>query len=579
MNAVSHDPAAAPPTALGRAAYRTGRVLGRAQAFVERVPPWLVLGAVVVLNWAIVAEVGRIALHDGPLWYHGGDGTWYYTTAWSLGHGRIPYAMLGYGYSLLIAPIAAIAGPSLLAAMAPIIVFNQLVLAPVAIVCVYGLARLLGGRVFAYLATLLWVLLPVLVIHYFLADYHSRWVDNTLPSLEGLIPLGDFPSMVILLVAAYFTLRLVATGRYADGLAAGFAAGLAVAVKPANLIFLPAPVIVLLVARRWRGLAVLAAATVPSLLGLTAWKERGLGNLPAFSSGAGGGIVLAALAVTLVSGIHLDLGRYIHLDWGQVHHNLDGFREYTWSQRMIYFGALGGLVGLLRRCTPAALLAATWLGAYMIVKGSAGQVSVSLGGFFTHMLAAFPAYFLLLISLPFLLPFYGRRENAPRTPRGGRFPAVAAGVLGFISIAGAVAVAVLPTSTSATAASIPIQNLLVPIDAFPVTATTRGPAVTLSWKTQPTHGAQVMYSVLRSPAAQGSDCPPIRGASSTCTYNGVQVGSTDGAGTSFTDHPPAGYWIYRVGLSASPLPPLGSSDYLFLSHPVRVAIRAGASKH
>ena len=31
---------------------------------------------------------------------------------------------------------------------------------------------MLGGRAFAYLATLLWVVFPVLVIHYFLADYH-----------------------------------------------------------------------------------------------------------------------------------------------------------------------------------------------------------------------------------------------------------------------------------------------------------------------------------------------------------------------------------------------------------------------
>src|SRR5262249_37444966 len=154
---------------------------------------------------------------------------------------------------------------------------------------------------------------------------------------------------------------------------------------------------------------------------------------------------LAAVALTLVAGIHVNVGHYIHLDWHHLHHNLDGLREYTWSQRMIYFGAIGGLVGLVRRSAAVAVLAATWLGAYLVVKGSAPQVDMTGGGFFTHMLAAFPAYFLLLISVPFLLPFYGRRRNAPRPHGAGRLPTVAAWVLGVVSAAGALTVAVLPT--------------------------------------------------------------------------------------------------------------------------------------
>lgn len=579
MTATSHDSPAGSASPLGRAAYRTGRALAHAQLVVERLPPWLVLGALVLLNWGIVAEVARIAQHDGPLYYHGGDGTWYYTTAWSLGNGHIPYALLGYGYPLLLAPITAITGPSLLAGLPAIIVFNQLVLAPVAIACVYGMARFLGGRLFSYLATLLWVLLPVLVIHYFLADYHSRWVDITLPSIEGLLPLGDFPSMVALLVAAYFTLRTASTGRYADALAAGFAAGLAVAVKPSNFLFLPAPALTLLVARRWRGLAVVAAATLPALLGLVAWKQRGLGTVPAFSSGAEGTVVVAAFAVTLVAGIHLNIGHYVHLDWHHLHHNLDGLREYTWSQRMIYFGALGGLVGLLRRSTTVAVLAVTWLAAYLIVKGTASQVDMVGGGFFTHLIAAFPAYFLLLISVPFLLPFYGRRRNTPRIPRGGRFPAVAAGVLGFLSIAGALVVAVLPTSTSATAARYAAANLLVPLNAFPASATVKGPVVVLSWRTQPAHGARVTYTVLRSPAAGGSDCIEVPRASSTCDFDGQVVGSTSAGTTSFADRPPAGEWIYRIALSATPVGPQAPTDFLVLSRPVQVSVRPSAPAH
>ena len=124
-------------------------------------------------SWGIAAEGGRIAQHDGWVYYHGGDGTWYYTTAWVLGNGHIPAAAIGYGYPLLIAPIAGIFGSNLLDGMPAIVIFNQLVLAPIALLCVYGITRMFASRWYAYLAALAWVLFPVAVIHYFLADYHT----------------------------------------------------------------------------------------------------------------------------------------------------------------------------------------------------------------------------------------------------------------------------------------------------------------------------------------------------------------------------------------------------------------------
>ncbi len=126
-------PAGSSDSSLGRAAYRVGRLLARLLGFVERVPPWLVLGALVIVGWAIASEAGRIAPHDGPVYYHGGDGTYYYTSAWMLAHGVLPITSIGYGYPLLLAPIAAVAGPSLIAGLPAIIGFNQLVLAPIAL--------------------------------------------------------------------------------------------------------------------------------------------------------------------------------------------------------------------------------------------------------------------------------------------------------------------------------------------------------------------------------------------------------------------------------------------------------------
>jgi hypothetical protein len=564
------SPTGTSDSSLGRGAYRVGRVLGRTLAFVERAPPWLVLALLLLLTWGIAAEVGRTALHNGALYYNGGDSTWYYTTAWSLGNGTMPLSAIGYGYPLLLAPIAAVAGANVVAALPAIMAFNVVVLAPVALACIYGIVRMLAGRAYAYLACLLWVLFPVLVIHYFLADYHTRYVDNTLPSEVGLTTLGDYPSMVLLLVATYFTLRLASSGRHADALAAGFAVGIALVIKPANVLFVPAPVLALLVARRFTGLAVGAAATLPSLLGLVLWKQRGDGVLPLFHASADGRVTLAAVALTLAASLHLNTDNYVHLNWAELHHNLDSLREYTWSQRMIYFTVGGGLVGLARRSGVAVILAATWLVMYFVVKGS--SFDITTGSFFTHLIAAFPAYFLLLVSVPFLLPFVGRRRSTPLAARAGRIPVAAACVLGFLAIAGMLYVGVVPTSTASSMAVLPGQNFMVPANQFPVTATETGHGVALSWPAQDGHGADIFYVVMRSPGSEASDCLRTAGTSAACRYPAAIAGGASGSTTSFVDHPPAGPggWIYRVAVNATPYGPPSPTDVIMLSKPVRV---------
>ncbi len=145
----SLDPPAPSATPLGKAAYRVGRLVGRVEATVERIPPWAALGAIMVVGWGIAVAAGRIAGHTGWLYYHGGDGTWYYTTSWVLGNGHIPTAGIGFGYPLLLAPIAGIAGSSLLDGLPAIVIFNQLVLAPIALASVYGITRMFASRLTA----------------------------------------------------------------------------------------------------------------------------------------------------------------------------------------------------------------------------------------------------------------------------------------------------------------------------------------------------------------------------------------------------------------------------------------------
>ncbi len=252
--------------------------------------PLLVLPVLVVGNWLAIVEAARIAAHRGWLFYDGGDGTWYYTSAWVLGHGHIPDAAIGYDYSLLIAPLTLIAGPNPLAGLPLIVVLlNALVLSPIALLCVYGLAKAIGGLRFAYATALVWVVAPLLAIRYFLPDYHTRYVDVALPAAVGLTAGGDFPSMVCLLVAALLRLPRARVGLDRDdALATGLATGIAIGVKPSNALFLPAVLVALALTRRPRQLALLGAGLAPSLLALALWKYRGLGDLPVPLLAAGG---------------------------------------------------------------------------------------------------------------------------------------------------------------------------------------------------------------------------------------------------------------------------------------------------
>jgi hypothetical protein len=102
--------------------------------------------------------------HNGWLYYQGGDQVWYYASGWLLGHGTIPQPLIGPGWPALLAPFAVAGGPTLVPALPAIVLFDVLVLGPVALLCVWGIADRLGGRVFAYWATLLWLSVPFIGI-------------------------------------------------------------------------------------------------------------------------------------------------------------------------------------------------------------------------------------------------------------------------------------------------------------------------------------------------------------------------------------------------------------------------------
>jgi hypothetical protein len=555
-----------------------GSSLGRIDKLARRIPApqhRLVLAALIWAGWAVLLEVARIASHNGWFYYHGGDATWYYTSAWVLAHGHIPQGYISYGYSLLLAPVAYVAGPNILVGTPAIVALNVLVLGPIALLCVFGITRMIGGRRFAYIATLAWIVFPVAVIHYFLPSYHSQYVDETLPPALGLTARGDFPSLVLLLVATYFAFRVIARPTDLDGIACGLAIGFAIAVKPSNALFLPAPIVAFALARRPRTLAVAAVGIVPSLIGLAFWKEHGLGHQPVLSPGALASPV-GMLADFSLFGLHI--GRYVPVSWSHLSHNLDGFREWTRSLWLIVLVALGGLLGLARRSIAMAAFVGLWLASFLVIKGSSPVVNFDEGTFLTHMIPAFPAFFLLLVSTPFLVPRIGRRllGSAEEPKPGVTWPSrIAAGVLALASVIAALVVVVLPPLTAPAAVDELNQNLYLPLDRFPLSVKVSGDTVRLSWPSQRPAGSRVSYAVFRDPPG-AVVCTPVPHAASACTYPGTnQVGSVPETRSSWLDHPPPGRWEYRVALSASPSPQQHSWNYIVLSRPVEV-VRSGS---
>jgi hypothetical protein len=573
------------PAAIADAARRATRPAAaaarRAWARVLRLPVWAVLAALLLCQWAVVGIVAAIAFHNGVVYYTGGDDTWYFTTAWVLAHAHVPQGAISYGYPALIAPLVLITGANALAGLPLIIAFNLLVLWPLALICVYGISKAIAGRGFAYVASLAWTVFPLLSIPYFYGRYHVRYVDQTLPAALGLTATGDFPSMVFVLVAAYFALKAVSERSLRAALLAGLAAGFAATVKPANLIFLPAPLVALLVARRWRELLLFGAGVAPALAGLALWKYRGLGQIPAFSSPS----------ATLASGprmpplASLDVGRYVRLDWHHLWHNMFGIREYTKSLRLVTWALAAGAIALARRSLATMLVLSGWLLLFIVLKGTSSGVDVISGSFFRSMVPAFPPFFFGIVAIPLLVPVFGRRLIA--AGRSERYwPAEASrrtwqllfGAAAVLLAVPILAIAAFRPLTAPDAAEVPAFDQYVPTNVFPLQATVGGDgSVLLRWPSQDRHGSRAGYNVFRTPT-DGLRCVLRRHAAALCTFYTDYLNSrvrplVRTARTSFRDHPPAGTWVYRVAATTSPGGPAGLGNFMAMSRAARVTVR------
>ena len=96
----------------------------------------------------------------------------------------------------------------------PLVLAQVLVLGPIALYCVYAIAREIGGRLLGYWAALLWVITPFAAIPLFVDRYQERWSEQFLPQALGLTAMADFPSMVLVLAGALFVVRSLEAGTH-----------------------------------------------------------------------------------------------------------------------------------------------------------------------------------------------------------------------------------------------------------------------------------------------------------------------------------------------------------------------------
>lgn len=554
--------------------------------------PWIVLVPLLAAQWIALGIFAVVVRHNGWVFYQGGDETAVYTTSWMISQGDIPEARIGYGWSYLLAPVARLAGPNFLNALPAIVLIQTLVLLPLALVAVYAAAARIAGRLIGYLTAALWVFAPYLAIPLFVDRYHGKYIEQFLPQALGLTGLSDFPATVSVLVAAYFFVRALETRAGADAAWTGLAVGFAIAIKPSAALFLPAPVIGLLLARRPRQLALLGAAALPSLLTLAVWKARGLGHIPLITpeppqayAAPLRGVVAAGLPT------HETIARYLHLDWGHLRQNFAEIREFFWSVRLLQWLAIAGVIAVARRSVATAAFLATWVVAFYVVKGASPLASVESGSYWRLTMPGYPAFLLLAAMVPTLAPEVGQRLVRAVSPRALERRARHA-----LAVTVVVVFAVMPLLLFAVFAPAArghtVKNfgggLLLPLNYdIELRVVSRQGKMFLSWRPPDLGPTRAFYTVFRSPvagtpgalpqpdpslprASQGVRCLPPTGGAADCTLEMEVVQTT--LATSWTEAPPSGRWTYRVGVASNWLADPAYGDVFVVSTPVNVTV-------
>ena len=532
------------------------------------------LGVVVLVQIAATVALFFSVNHNGWLTYQGGDQIWLVTSGWLLGHGTIGYALTSHGWPMLLAPLTWITGPSSVDLLPVTTILQVGVLAPIATLAVYDIGARLAGRLAGLWCAAAFVVAPFAAIPYFVQRYHDSWVDQFLPQALGLTQQADFPSVVAVLVSAALTVRAFQAGAHREAVLAGTFAGVALALKPANALFLGGPLLALLLARRFGGVVLFAAALVPALVALTIWKSKGLGEVPLFALDESR--LAAGLGDPAVGSMTSWFDRTVHLDFGTWKENMSNLREFTWSARVIQFLPLAGAVAMARRSVPAAGLFLAWLLGYVVVKGAADVATIESGSYWRLVMPALPAFALLTAAIPLLVPTFVERMGPRLAPLPGRRPGWTStiGVVAFLAIV-PVTVLLVSSQSRATPNDTPppstvsrflvVNDIGVPVDGdvvrLDVRATPGGNVLTWDDSTRRAH---TFYRVYRaSDGFPDMVCEP-RGVD-RCELRAETLTTT--RRHSFVDANPPPDAVYRIGVAANWLDDPERGDVFALSPP------------
>ena len=537
--------------------------------------PRAVLGTLIAAQIVLVIVLALSVEHNGWVWYQGGDQIWMTTTGWLLGERGLPPTEIGYLWPTVQAPVTWATGPTYVQVMPVLVLVQVLVLGPVALLCVYGIAARIGGRLLGYWSALLWAIAPFAAIPLFVDRYHERWTEQFLPQALGLTAMSDFPSMVLVLAGAYFVVRSLAPGRITDAALAGVLIGAGAGLKPPNLLVVAGAALAYVVARRWREGLACGIAILPALLVLLLWKVRGLGQVPAFALEQ---TQLAASSHPLA--VDLKLDRYFDLDFDHWRGQMDALREFFWSQRVAQWAPVAGLIAVLsvRRGAIAALLGG-WLAAFLVVKGFSPLASIESGSFWRLLMPAWPAYLLLFAAIPLLVPTLARRlgdrvQPATTTPVTIRWIGVAIAVaVGLPAVAIA---ASSPLDKPQAQAKTVVQggfedgNILTPVDGgVRLTVRQEGTARRLDWTGGGSWRADVFYRVYRHDGAdEDTVCYQTGGRGWYCILNSAPIATTRDLTYVDPDAPPNATYRVGVGTNWANDPQFG--DVFAFSPPVEV---------
>lgn len=566
--------------------------LGRIATHVER-RRWWIVGACIVVQWALLAyEAFGLAHHNGWLYQHGDDGPWYWTSAWALSSLHVPFAAVGMGWPYLLTPLAAIFGPDMANGLPAVVALNVLVLAPACVVGMYLIGERIAGRLFGVWTAALWVALPVVAL--LLYNPHARHFlqDAFLPTASGLNALADFPSEAFAIFAAYLILRTLDSGDLRDGALLGLALGFLLLVKPANAPLVLVAAIVLLLGRRWRPLVATGVAAIPVVLALALWKRTGVGQAVAPAVPSSGGAHagpspqpgaaphpgLLDRLNNLIDRAYQAPGKYVHINVHHLGQITRGLSELFWSFRLLEFLLVAGAVGLVARGRLRGLTVVAWFLAYAIVKGTVSYASVFDTSLYRFLLPAWPAWILIVSGVVFCWPVGAarqaerRKEDAAsaRSVRGVPTGAVAAAAvvlaLGPLVLA-ALASPVRPDTTAQmnyTGAPVPVVEF-----GFEARRAAAPHTVLLTWSPLTTRRAHAVYRIFRT---TGNDCTPISlNGAPTCRFKSTLLGWS--AAPIFRDEAAHGRLTYRVALAAGArFDANATSDLLLLSKPVTIAV-------